>query len=169
VGPTVTNTLAEWAARHGISQAALEDLRGVLFHIPNAAMDQVQYGSHGPEGDMVAQIRLHASKIGMKLFRNNVGAGTLENGSHIRWGLCNDSANLNKKVKSSDLIGIRPVRIEPRHVGHVLGLFTAREVKKAGWVYDDNDPQEKAQQAFLEWVLSMGGDARFTCVPTGDL
>jgi len=116
----------------------------------------------------LSEIRMEASRQGMKLFRNNVGAGTLDNGSFVRWGICNDSASLNAKMKSSDLIGIKPVLITQGMVGHKVGQFIAREVKRPGWKYAGN-AREKAQLRFIEWAVSMGADARFTCVPGGDL
>lgn len=156
--------LDEWAKRWGISAEALLDLRGVFGQLPVVG----NTGSDQSEGQVQAQIRLAASAKGVKLFRNNVGAGKLDNGSFVRWGLCNDSAALNAQVKSSDLIGIRPVLIEPRHVGSLVGQFVAREVKRPGWRYVGN-AREMAQLRFIEWVSAHGGDARFTCSPEGDL
>jgi hypothetical protein len=71
---------------------------------------------------------------------------------------------MNAAVKSSDLIGIRPVHLPD---GRIIGQFVAREVKAGSWCYTGT-PQEKAQLTFLELVASMGGDASF-CNDTGTI
>ena len=114
------------------------------------------------EAAVQSRVRLAASQSGTRLWRNNVGAGTLTNGSYIRWGLANDSTVLNRAIKSGDLIGIRPILITAEHVGHTLGVFCSREVKKTGWTYNPNNARERAQQAWIDLVRSMGGDASFT-------
>lgn len=119
------------------------------------------------ESDIQALVRKEASDLGGRLWRNNVGHCTDSRGNHIRYGLCNDSAQLNAVCKSSDLIGIRPVVITPGMVGSTVGVFVAREVKRQGWKYRGTD-REKAQLAFLELVLSLGGDAAF-CTGVGSL
>ena len=153
---------SEWAKRWGIPDQAMAELRVSL--LPLAAESSPGLS----EAAIVAQVRLSAAQIGARLFRNNVGAGKLENGSFVRWGLCNDSAALNSEVKSSDLVGIRPVLITPAHVGHTVGQFLAREVKAPGWKYR-GAPHERAQLRFLEIIQALGGDARFTCSSGGDL
>lgn len=74
----------------------------------------------------------------------------------MRYGLGNESAALNKKYKSSDLIGITPLVITADMVGRKLGIFTAIEVKKEGWDYSGTRG-EKAQNNFLEMIRSFGG------------
>ena len=147
-----------WAIKHGIPIVALNDLRRIL-----GAVNDQPLGSKAPEGSEAAvqnDIRLEASRKGARVWRNNVGAGMLEDGSYIRWGIANDSKQMNNHIKSSDLIGIKPVLIEPHHVGMILGQFMAREVKRPDWAYTGTK-REEAQLRFLELVLSLGGDAAF--------
>lgn len=105
-------------------------------------------------------VRLEASRKGCRLWRNNVGATYTKDGSFIRYGLANDSANVNREIKSADLIGIRPVLITPAMVGVTIGQFISREVKASNWRYTGND-RERAQLAWAELILSLGGDACF--------
>ena len=117
------------------------------------------------ESEVQTTLRIKASEKGWRLWRNNVGAGKLENGAFIRWGLANDSAGMNKIIKSADLIGINPVLITQDMVGTVIGQFVSREVKAAGWQKRDTE-REKAQQRWADLINSMGGDATIT---TGEL
>ena len=148
--------LTQWALKHQIPYAAVEDLRR-LFGVVNT--DPVQ---HPGESEAAVQNRvgLEASKKGCRLWRNNVGAGMLDNGEFIRWGIANESTQMNKLTKSSDLIGIRPLMITPQHVGTVVGVFLAREIKPGGWVYSGTE-HEIGQLSFMELVASLGGDAAF--------
>ena len=45
-------------------------------------------------------------------------------------------------------------------VGHTVGQFVAREVKRTNWKYKGT-AREDAQGKYLELVLSLGGDAAF--------
>ena len=67
---------------------------------------------------------------------------------------------MNKLIKSSDLIGIRPRVIFPADVGTVIGQFIAREVKGEDWWFSGSE-HEIAQQKFIDLVNSLGGDAQF--------
>lgn len=111
-------------------------------------------------------VRLEAATLGIPLWRNNVGAVETCNG-FIRFGLANDSKAMNERTKSSDLIGIRPIRITPIHVGSIIGQFIARETKRAGWKYQGT-AREKAQLHYLELVNQCGGDGQF-CTGPGTL
>lgn len=106
------------------------------------------------------EVQLEASQAGCVLWRNNVGAGTLENGSYVRWGLANESKAMNNRLKSSDLIGIRPILITQDWVGHTIGQFVAREIKEPGWIYSGQG-REKAQLNYLILAGRFGADARF--------
>lgn len=112
------------------------------------------------EAQVQAAIRLESMRRNQPLWRNNSGACTDDVGRLIRYGLGNDSAKLNAVWKSSDLIGITPVRIGFEHVGRTFGVFTAIEVKKPGWKAPSND-RERAQSRFLENVGQLGGFGGF--------
>lgn len=117
------------------------------------------------ESNVQQELRIKASEAGWYLWRNNVGAGKLENGAFIRWGLANDSSNINDLIKSADLIGIKPVLITQDMVGTVIGQFVSREVKRSDWT-KRNTKREKAQQRWADLINQMGGDATIT---TGEL
>jgi hypothetical protein len=149
--------LSTWAARHNIDPRAIADLQMMM----TGAYDTPAVLREGQsESAVQSLIRLEASRAGARLWRNNSGAGKLENGSFVRWGLANDSEALNRVVKSSDLIGIRPVVITQQMVGTTIGQFLAREVKHAGWAYRASD-REVAQLKFITIVNALGGDAAF--------
>jgi adenylate kinase family enzyme len=119
------------------------------------------------EAELINLIRLEASNKGARLWRNNVGAVHTADGSFLRYGLANDSKTVNDKIKSADLIGIKPVIITQEMVGKIIGQFISREVKCSNWVYRDT-PREKAQAAWMYLINSLGGDAAFT-TKTGEL
>lgn len=162
--------LDQWATAWNIPAEAVQDLRarfGLVSTDPNPQAGE-------SEAAIQTRIRLEASRLGGRLFRNNVGGTPAKvstvcprcqsyfeiKQTPIRYGLANDSPQLNKVIKSSDLIGIKPVLITPAHVGHTIGQFVAREVKAAGWTYGATD-REVAQLKFLELIASLGGDAAF--------
>jgi len=152
----MTPTIHEWARRNGVSHTALSELAQLM------GVESTEHVSGGRTSEARVQdaARLQASKMGWRLFRNNVGSLKDERGIPVRYGLCNDSAAMNKRVKSSDLIGLRPVIITPDMVGTTLGQFVAREIKKEGWKYKGNE-HEQAQLRFGEIVTSLGGDFKF--------
>lgn len=173
-------TLTEWAVRHGVSPAAIDELAALIKH---DTPDKPPSGQPaGSEQYAQQAVRVEASEAGCRLWRNNVGAidghvvskrdlkkfcpRCVEvilksiNERHIRYGLCNDSKAMNSKIKSSDLIGIRPVLVRPEHVGYTFGVFLAREMKHELWTYTGK-PREVCQKSYLELVISMGGDASF--------
>lgn len=146
-----------WAMQWGISPACLRDLKERLA--------QVQFTEQPPSGGesesaVQAQARIEASRRGEVLWRNNVGAGHLENGSFVRWGLANESLVMNKSIKSADLIGIRPVLITPAHVGTTIGQFVSLECKAAGWKHTGRG-REVGQDRWAEIVIAHGGHASY--------
>lgn len=145
--------VATWAARWGISPAALADLIG-LYPAPAAP------GDGSSEARVQSEIRLEAPAAGVKLWRNNVGVLLDVNGRPVRYGLANDSKALNERLKSADLIGWRRVQITPAHVGTTIAQFVSRECKPSGWTYR-GDAHEEAQARWAKLVTLDGGDARF--------
>jgi len=107
------------------------------------------------------QIRLHAANMGRNLWRNNVGACQDQTGRLIRYGLVNDSKEMNERIKSSDWIGITPIIIMPYMVGRRIGVFTAVETKRGGWHLTPGDKRGHAQAAFHDIVRADGGFAGF--------
>lgn len=114
-----------------------------------------------------SQVRLEAGRKGVKLWRNNVGVLVDERGRPVRYGLANDSKQLNAVVKSGDLIGWRPVLITPSHVGLMIAQFVSRECKRPGWKFR-GDEHELAQLKWAETITMDGGDAAF-CTGEGTL
>lgn len=112
------------------------------------------------------RIVLEAGNLGFWLSRNNVGALRDSRGRVVRYGLANETAALNRRIKSGDLIGIRQVLIEPHHVGLTLGQFASVEVKEPGWTYSGRG-REPAQLAWIEHVRKLGGFACFADGPEG--
>ncbi len=114
------------------------------------------------EDDVKKVILLKASKLGWRLWRNNVGVLKDERGVPIRFGLANTSKAVNGELKSGDLIGIRPVLITPDMVGKVIGQFVSRECKESHWKYNPRDTRDVAQGRWAALVNSLGGDAKVT-------
>lgn len=142
----------EWAIKHRVPRAALAELLA-MFNLdpPPTPIDEPSL--IGSEAAVLACVRLEASRKGWRLFRNNLGAGKLENGSFVRWGLCNDSAKLNESIKSSDLVGWTDD-----------GRFVGVECKEPGWRYTGND-HEAAQRKWLELIVAAGGVGKFVSGP----
>lgn len=146
-------TLADWAQRWGIPPQAITELAGIPALTPVTPDRPLT-----SESALQAVIRLEAARHGWHLFRNNNGAGKLENGNFVRWGLANDSPAVNKVIKSADLIGIRKRLITFDDVGKIIGQFVSRECKRPGWRYTGT-PEEQAQVRWHSMVLANGGDS----------
>lgn len=96
------------------------------------------------ETDLVRALTRHASQLGARWFRNNVGMLRDERGQYVRYGLC---------VGSSDVIGWTPVVVTPAMVGRTLAVFTAFECKVGQRV------TTVEQGAFIAAVRAQGGIA----------
>jgi hypothetical protein len=155
--------LNEWALRWGIPQTAIEDFRRCVLALDGGPPDATPGTS---EAAIQSQVRVAASRQGMRLWRNNVGAfHDPESGAYVRYGLANDSAQLNRVIKSADLIGIRPRIVQPSDMGCLIGQFVSFEVKAAGWSWKGTE-REVAQESWARIVTALGGEARFVTSPS---
>jgi hypothetical protein len=151
----------QWAQRWNLSSQALIELRAVFTDIPAVNISDKKNKSEASVSNVV---KLEASRKGLRLWRNNVGAMKTEEGNYIRFGLANESEAINRQVKSADLIGVRPVFITPDLIGRTIGQFVSREIKHPGWKYSGTE-REKAQLAWAQFIAAQGGDA---CFATGE-
>lgn len=145
--------MREWAQRWGVPQTAIDE----LIDMATPSRPTVSGDS---EAAVQQRVRLEASRRGLRLFRNNVGVLYDEHNRPVRFGLANESAQINKRLKSSDLVGITPVIITHAHIGRRVGVFTSYECKRPGWKFTGKG-REEAQHAWLMLVQSLGGIAKF--------
>ncbi len=159
-------TYEEWTTRH---PEAARELTQVT------AMCKVDEGTYNDEAGAQQNARFVIARAGGLVWRNNVGATPAVVDAHcpkcrfnfeikqriVRYGLCNDSHQLNALFKSSDLIGVVPRLITPQMVGSTIGQFLAVEVKKPGWQFKGKG-REVQQQAYLTLVASRGAIAQFS-------
>jgi hypothetical protein len=94
------------------------------------------------EQELQQRIRLELGRGPVRLWRNNVGALRDQRGRLVSYGLC---------PGSSDLIGLRRLRVAPEHLGQELAVFCALEIKS-----QQGRPTAE-QQRFLALVQAMGG------------
>lgn len=159
-------TFDEWAARWHIPQAAVDELCRSCIFSPDAPVTVVK-----SEARVQSEVRLEAAHADVYLFRNNIGAGAVVSPSNlcsrcvkqarsfIRWGLGNDSEQINKVLKSADLIGVRKRLITARDVGCYIGQFVSREVKRSNWKFSGVE-SEHAQARWATLINAQGGDAQ---------
>ena len=157
-------TYPEWAARHRVAAVEL----AAMLHNEFKAYDPQHKLS---EAHAQQQVRFQVSAAGGLAWRNNVGATPAKcpdcgvKRQPIRYGLANDSKQLNENIKSSDLILAIPRTITPAMVGTKIAQFGAIETKRPGWTYTGKG-QEAGQAAWLALINSVGGYARFS---TGEI
>src|SRR5690606_15398363 len=141
----MTDIIQSWAARHGINEFAVAELRMLFGHCPELSTEQVATFKGKGESFIQSSVRLAAPKHGYTFFRNNVGALKDERGVPIRYGAFNDTAALNKVVKSHDLLGWKSFIVTEDWVGRRIAQFASRECKSADWTgYNPNNEREKA-------------------------
>ena len=102
------------------------------------------------EAELLKKLMLDGSKLGLRLFRNQVGSYELKDGRWLTSGLC---------VGSSDLIGYLPVVITEAMVGRTVAVFVAVEAKgPTGRVRPE-------QQQFIDVVTKAGALGVITTEP----
>ena len=164
---------AEWRTRHPQAAAELQEMQGAVPWPTNT--------ENGGKSENWAQqqVRFQAGRAGAYAWRNNVGATSAKvkttcprcqnryeiKQQPVRYGLANESMQLNKVMKSSDLILAIPRLITPQHVGQTIAQFGCVEVKKPGWKYSGNE-HEQGQGNWLALINSIGG---YACFSTGEL
>lgn len=94
------------------------------------------------ETNILKRVMLKGSELGMRLFRNNVGLFTTEDGDKVRTGLCKGS---------HDLIGWTEQTITEEMVGQKVAVFTSIEIKTP------KGRVSKEQQNWLDQVRKSGG------------
>lgn len=152
--------LRAWALRHHVGQDALVELSAVLGAIAVPAQP-----AGVSEANVQSRVRLAAPGRGIRLFRNNVGVLRDQRGVPVRYGLANDSAALNKRLKSSDLVGWRRLLVTSAMVGSVVAQFVSLECKREGWTFGPGDEHDESQKRWLELVAADGGYAKFVTDP----
>lgn len=146
--------LEAWAARWNVPAAAVDELCRSCIFDPDRSVEPKK-----SEARVQSEVRLEAAANDTYLFRNNVGAGKLDNGKFIRWGLANDSEKVNDVIKSADLIGIKKTLITVDMVGSYIGKFISRETKPNDWKFSGS-LHEHAQLRWATLINAQGGDAK---------
>jgi len=149
--------LHTWAARWQIPIGAIAELQQI-YGLDGTPGNESHAGKS--EAYAQSQVVLEGARKGVRLFRNNVGVLEDKTGRPVRYGLANQSKEVNAVIKSGDLIGIRPVLITVDLVGATLGQFVSREIKAPGWRYAETE-REVAQLRWAEMICALGGDAAF--------
>jgi hypothetical protein len=102
------------------------------------------------EKQIMQSIQLELAKIGVRLFRNNVGMLEDRNGQKVKFGLCKGS---------SDLIGWYPVKVTSDMVGKTFAVFSALEIKTIIGI------PTMEQKNFISAVKESGGIAAIVRSP----
>ncbi len=148
-------SLADWASRWGIPDAAIRELAGV------PSLELIAPPGGTSEAHVQVAVRLEAARAGWHVWRNNRGAFKDETGRLIRYGLANDSKQLGDKLKSADLVGWKTHMVTSDDVGKKFAVPVSRECKPVGWRFNPKDPREVAQMRWHLMVLAAGGDSAF--------
>ena len=159
-------SLLEWLVKWNVPPLALKELCETCLHL-GPPEDSTPEGVEAP---VQRDLRLEAARMGKYLFRNNKGAGRMESGNFVRYGLANDSKKLSDTVKSADLIGLETIFVTMEMVleavahglpGYKVGRFLSVEAKKPGWKFSGS-LEDMAQLKWATFVNDTGGRAIIT-------
>jgi hypothetical protein len=101
------------------------------------------------ESVVLKKIMIAMSRVGGRVFRNNVGFFKTVDGRFIATGLCSGS---------TDLIGWTSIIITPEMVGKKIAVFTAIEAKKEDFKLTKSMAKHIEHQInFIETVKKAGG------------
>ena len=159
-------SLHDWALKWRVPLDCLQDLQRTLG-LQCPPLPETHRDAGKSEGWVTSQVLLEASRKGVRLWRNNVGALQDKTGRWVRYGWANESEKLNKVLKSPDYCGWRKTLIQQQHFGMYFGVAVLREFKHEGWNYTGQG-REPAQLAFLSMAAADGCDAAF-CTGEGSL
>jgi len=108
------------------------------------------------EAELMRRIQLHASKMGLRLFRNNTGVGwvgsIVDRTSHSLKLMNFRPLHSGLAVGSGDLIGWTPVKITEAHLGKTFAVFTNCECKNP-----NGRGRVSEQKNFDRVVIESGG------------
>lgn len=164
---------AEWAAKHPHAAIDMQEMMGALPWPTNE-------GNEGKSENWAQQqIRMQVFRAGAMAWRNNVGATPAKikttcpkcqnryeiKQQPVRYGLANDSMQLNAEIKSHDLILAIPRLITPQMVGTTMAQFGSVEVKKPGWKYTGMG----TEPGQAHWGALMHSIGAYSCFSTGEL
>lgn len=153
----MTNEFGLWERRHPNAAHELQQLLSFV-HTPSGEQSEAR---------VLQEVSMQIARRGGRAWRNNVGATPSRCPScnvkmrPVRYGLANDSKQLNELYKSSDLILAIPRVITPDMVGLTFAQFGSVECKPEGWNYHGTE-HEVAQKAWLTLIKQMGGFAAFS-------
>lgn len=159
-------TFLEWIIKWNIPPNALKELAESCVFLGPPEDDT----ENGLEGPVQRELRLEAARAGKYLFRNNRGAGRMESGNYVRYGLANDSKKVGDTVKSADLIGLETVFVTMEMVleaishgvpGYKVGRFLSVEAKAPSWKFNGS-LEDMAQLKWATFVNDAGGRALIT-------
>ena len=113
------------------------------------------------ESNVQSRVRMRASELLMRLWRNNRGAFKDASGQWVRYGLANDTKDLGRRLRAHDLIGWRRVVITPDMVGKAIAQFVSVECKREDWRPPEPGTEEHehyaGQAAWRDLVNKEGG------------
>lgn len=160
------NRVQEWIARWVLPEQQAEALADLQIRLmPDPVHEYSADELRKSEAYATSVIRIEAGKRRVLMMRNNVGALQDAQGRWVRYGLMNESRQLNERIKSADWIALESFTVTPLMVGMRLARPLSIEVKHPGWRPGEDPEREGAQFAWQVLWESFGGRAVFATGP----